>query len=81
MAEEKYDISKHILVPKHTKLNEADVKKLLEKYNVNLKQLPRIIKNDPAIQHLDVKVGDVIRIERDSPTVGKVDFYRVVTNA
>jgi DNA-directed RNA polymerase subunit H len=81
MAEKTYDISKHILVPKHSKLSGEDVKKVLEKYNISLKQLPRIIKSDPALIGLDAMPGDVIKIERDSPTVGKVAFYRVVINA
>jgi len=81
MAEENLDISKHVLVPKHSKLSEEEVKKLLERYNVSLKQLPKILKTDPALQNLDAKPGDVIKIERQSPTVGKVNYYRVVTNA
>ncbi|RME55346.1 DNA-directed RNA polymerase subunit H [Candidatus Woesearchaeota archaeon] len=81
MAKEKLDISKHILVPKHTKLSDEEVKSLLEEYNISLKQLPKILKNDPAISDLGAKPGDVIKIERHSPTVGKTYYYRVVSNA
>ena len=70
-----------MLVPKHTKMSEQEVQKLLDKYNLTLKQLPKIQRNDPAIQNLDVKPGDVIKIERNSQTVGDVDFYRMVSNA
>lgn len=77
---EKMNITGHILVPKHTKISEDEVRKLLEKYNIGLKQLPRIVKKDPALEALDVKPGDVIKIERQSPTVGKTFFYRVVVN-
>jgi len=70
-----------VLVPKHTKMSEQEVQKLLDKYNLTLKQLPKIQRNDPAIQNLDVKPGDVIKIERNSQTVGDVDFYRMVSNA
>ncbi|MBU4242327.1 MAG: DNA-directed RNA polymerase subunit H, partial [Nanoarchaeota archaeon] len=41
-------------------------------------QLPKISKNDPAIKELEVKKGDLIKIERKSPTIGKSIFYRVV---
>lgn len=74
------DVTKHILVPKHVKLSEEEEKKVLEKFNINKKQLPRIKISDPAIQGLDAKPGDIIKIERMSTIAGKTDFYRVVIN-
>ncbi len=68
-------------MPKHTKLTEEEAQKVLEKYNVASRQLPGILKTDSAIKHLDAKPGDVIEIERKSPTVEKTKFYRVVVNA
>ena len=53
----------HILQPKHTKLKQEEVKKLLEKYNVTVSQLPYIKIDDPAIPQSCAK-GDVIKIER-----------------
>ncbi len=76
----KINVQEHVLVPKHTKLNEAEVQKVLEKYNITLKQLPKIQRNDPSIQEIDVKPGDIIKIIRNSPTVGEVEFYRMVSN-
>lgn len=73
-----FDVSKHILVPKHSKLSDSEKNKLLEKYNINVLELPKILKEDPAIAKLDVKVGDVIKIERKSKTAGTSDYYRVV---
>ena len=70
--------TKHILIPKHSKLSEKDKKKLFERYNVGYKELPKILKTDSAIAHLDVKSGDIIKIERKSPTAGKSIFYRGV---
>ncbi|MBI4150245.1 DNA-directed RNA polymerase subunit H [Candidatus Woesearchaeota archaeon] len=75
------DTTKHVLIPKHAKLGEKEKKDLLEKYNISVKELPKIMKDDPAIAHLDAKPGDVIKIIRDSPTAGKSIFYRGVTNA
>jgi len=73
----KYNISKHILVTKHTKLQEPEYGLLLKKYNISKKQLPKILKSDPAIQHLDPK-SDIMKIERKSPTAEKTIMYRVV---
>ncbi len=74
----KFDIRKHILVPKHTKLSDKDKKKLLEKFNITHNELPRISPKDPAIIEMKLKTGDVIRIERDSRTTSKSIFYRAV---
>ena len=52
--------------------------KLLKKYNVSRRQLPRIKINDPAIIKFEPKKGDIIEIIRPSPTIGKSYFYRVV---
>ena len=37
-----------------------------------------ILLNDPAIEQLDVKIGDIIKIKRNSPTNVESIFYRVV---
>ena len=79
MAKNEIKISNHVLSPKHTKLSESEKKIVLEKYNVELKNLPAIRINDAALEGMDVKVNDVIKIERDSPTAGKSYFYRSVT--
>lgn len=71
---------KHNLVPKHTRLSEEEAKKLLQKYNISLMQLPKISRKDPAVSELDVKQGDIIHIERSSPTNSKTSYYRAVVN-
>jgi len=76
-----FQIKEHILVPKHSKLSEAQKEELLKKFNVTIKELPQININDPGIQDLNVKQGDVIKIERESPTAGKSLYYRAVTEA
>ncbi|MCK5282937.1 MAG: DNA-directed RNA polymerase subunit H [Nanoarchaeota archaeon] len=80
MSKQKFDIKKHILVPKQSKLSEKDKKALLEKYKVSVYDLPLIKKGDSAIGDLDVQAGDVIRIIRESPTAGEAIFYRCVVN-
>ena len=69
---------KHVLVPTHLKLTQKEKQELFEKYNISLKELPKISKRDPAIRHLDVEDGDIIKIVRISPTAGEAIFYRGV---
>jgi len=73
-----FDVTKHVLVPKHTKLSEKEKEALFAKYNITFRELPKILKNDPAIAHLNPKPGDVIKIERKSKTAGKAIYYRGV---
>jgi DNA-directed RNA polymerase subunit H len=68
----------HILIPEHAKLSVEEKKALLQKYNITPTDLPKIHMTDPAIQHLKVKEGDIIKITRKSPTAGRAVFYRAV---
>ena len=74
----KKDQLTHLLVPEHTKLSDKEKDELLQKYHVTLRELPKIKKDDPAIRHLDLKEGDVVQIQRKSPTAGHIVFYRGV---
>jgi len=66
----------HILQPKHIKLKPEEVKKLVEKYNISLSQLPKIKATDPAILQ-GMNPGDVLKIERkDEDKINT--YYRVV---
>ena len=77
----KLDITKHLLIPKHSKLSDKERDELLQRYGVVLSNLPRIHKTDAAVEGLAVKPGDVVKIFRKSPTAGEAVFYRVVMNA
>ncbi len=76
----KYDVTKHILVPKHAKASEKEVKDILAKFNLTITQLPRILKSDAALGHLDIQVDDIIKITRPSPTADETIFYRRVVS-
>jgi DNA-directed RNA polymerase subunit H len=76
----KFKLDKHSLIPKHVKLSEKEKEQVLAKYNISLKELPKILPSDPAIVVLAAKPGDVIKIIRKSQTAGEVFFYRGVTN-
>jgi len=75
---EKLDVSNHVFVPKHEKCSEVEKKAVLKKFNVEIKDLPKISINDAAIVDMNLQPGDVVKITRDSPTSGKTIFYRVV---
>jgi DNA-directed RNA polymerase subunit H len=75
---EKLDVSNHILVPKHEKCSETEKKALLKKYDVTIKDLPKISINDAAIVDMNLEPGDVVKISRDGSVAGKTFFYRVV---
>ena len=47
-------------------------------YNIDLTALPKILSEDPALEKLSVKEGDVIKIERESETAGVSVYYRIV---
>ena len=74
----KKDMIKHELVPEHTKLSDKETQELMSTYNIVLRELPKILISDPAINHLNVKEGDVIKIKRNSRTAGEIYFYRGV---
>jgi DNA-directed RNA polymerase subunit H len=74
----KKDPLPHTLIPEHIKLLDKEKNELLATYHVTLRELPKIKKEDPAIQHLNLQEGDVVKIMRTSPTAGNSVFYRGV---
>jgi len=72
------DVTQHDLVPDHTVLDDAqEVEEVLEEYNVNKTDLPKIKDDDPALPG-EADAGDVVRIERDSRTTDTAVVYRLV---
>jgi DNA-directed RNA polymerase subunit H len=74
------EAAKHELIPKHQKINDSEKEQLLEKYGIDVNDLPKIFIKDPAIADLGVKSGDVVKIIRESKTAGTTTYYRVVIN-
>ena len=76
----KLDISKHALVPKHEKASDKERKDLMERYGIEIQNLPIIFESDPAIASLKAKEGEIIKITRLSMTAGRTIFYRRIVH-
>jgi DNA-directed RNA polymerase subunit H len=74
------DVMSHQLVPKHEMLSETEGEEILKQFNLTKDQLPKILITDPCVKRIGAKVGQIIRITRDSPTAGLSEFYRVVVD-
>jgi DNA-directed RNA polymerase subunit H (RpoH/RPB5) len=69
-----FNIFESGLVPKQILLGGEEKAELLKRFNISLKQLPRIKREDPVAEFLGAKRGDVIKVLRDKET----EYYRVV---
>ena len=72
------DITKSEFVPKHIIMNEDEKQQVLDKFKITIRQLPRISVNDAVIKQLGGKIGDVVKIIRNSPVAGEYVYYRIV---
>lgn len=76
-----FEVNKHLFVPKHSKLSEKEKEALLKKLNITIRELPKIMQDDPALGKLNAEIGEIIKIERKSRTAGESIYYRVVVEA
>ena len=75
----KIDVLLHELVPKHYLLTKKESQNLLEKYKINISDLPQMFEKDPVSVAIGAKEGDIVKIVRDShTTVKKIDYYRYI---
>lgn len=73
-----FDIFAHELVPDHKFATKEEINELQRKFGIKLSQLPKISTNDPVARTLGARVGDVLRITRESATTKTSSVYRVV---
>jgi DNA-directed RNA polymerase subunit H (RpoH/RPB5) len=77
MNELLFNPTKHILVPPHRKLNQDEIKEVLDKYMVKSKlQLPLIYHTDKIARWIGLKQGDIVEITRYNENSGKSYYYR-----
>ena len=73
------DVLLHNFVPKHVLLTKEESQYLLEKYRIEVNDLPQIFEKDPVAIAIGAKEGDMVKIVRNSSTTVKsVDYYRYV---
>ena len=80
------NILKHSLVPKHSVVHDvvlednaiSELEKVKQKYNLkSLSELPEISRFDPPALLIELRPGQVCKIERSSNTSVDSDYYRV----
>lgn len=73
------DIQSHELVPKHYIVSDEEKQMIIKKYKITkMSQFPMIKSNDPVIQAIGAKPGDLIKIIRKSNIAKETIYYRVV---
>ncbi|NVM43470.1 MAG: DNA-directed RNA polymerase subunit H [Candidatus Lokiarchaeota archaeon] len=73
------DVLLHELVPKHYLLTKEESQNLLEKYQINISDLPQMDEKDPVSIAIGAKEGDIVKIVREShTTVKNIDYYRYI---
>lgn len=74
----KIDIQDHMLVPTHEIMTEEEIADEFSDVEYDFKDLPKIRSGDPVVKAIGAKVGDVLRITRESQTAGVFVTYRIV---
>ncbi len=74
----RFNVMENYLVPRHSIMSDDKVAELLVKYGIVKTQLPKILMADPSAKSIGAKPGQVIMIERESPTAGLSVYYRLV---
>ena len=76
-----FNITKNYLVPKHILLSDNEREDVYKKYHTkNNKIFQKILVTDPVAKYYGMKVNDLCRIVRSSPSSGISISYRAVIN-
>ena len=76
-----FNITNNYLVPKHILLNEEEKQEVYKKYNMkNNDNFQQILVTDPVAKYYAMKIGDLCKIIRSSPSSGVGISYRAVRN-
>jgi DNA-directed RNA polymerases I, II, and III subunit RPABC1 len=75
-----FNITKHILVPKHIKLTDSEEESLISRHHLKSKnQLPLILKSDPVSRYYNFKTGNIIKIiSKSNNSINSEKKYRCV---
>ncbi|GJS89707.1 DNA-directed RNA polymerase V subunit 5A [Tanacetum coccineum] len=72
------NITKHVLKPKHRVITDAEKEKLLKKFNLEEKQLPRMSQKDAIAQYYGLEKGQVIEVTYNGEITGLHVTYRCI---
>jgi len=72
-----FNISRHVLVPKHEILSNEEAVRVMEQCNAKKNQMPNILHTDKQAKYLNVRPGQIVKITRPSPTAGEYVIYRL----
>ncbi len=79
LTKKRIDVLLHKFVPHHVLLTKEESQKLLQKYQIDVNDLPQMFEKDPVAIAIGAKEGDIVKIVRKSnTTVKSVDYYRFV---
>lgn len=75
-----FNISKHMLVPKHELIvDRGIISQIVKDHSVkNTSQFPLILRSDPMAKYLYAKTGDLVKVTRISQTACHHEVYRCV---
>ncbi|KAE9466008.1 hypothetical protein C3L33_02084, partial [Rhododendron williamsianum] len=73
------NITKHVLMPKFEILTVGEKQKLLKKYNVEDKQMPRMPENDAISKYYGLEKGQVVKVTHNGALTDSLVSYRCVT--
>ncbi|KAI3682347.1 hypothetical protein L1987_82275 [Smallanthus sonchifolius] len=72
------NITKHVLKPKHRVITDVEKEKLLKKFNLDEKQLPRMSQKDAIAQYYGLQKGQVIEVTYNGEITGLHVTYRCI---
>ena len=76
-----FNLLNHQLVPEHIKLDKKDVDVVKKKYNIsNINQFPTISRFDPPAMAINLKPGDLVKINRVCKNSISSEYYRLCVN-
>jgi DNA-directed RNA polymerase I, II, and III subunit RPABC1 len=73
-----FNITKHMLVPKHELLCDEEKRMVLSQYKTKLKHFPILPMYDPVSRYYGYLPGNIVKITRPSINTGYDILYRVV---
>lgn len=78
IARLQFNILNHELVPRATVLNTTEEEALFKQYNLtNAMNLPEISRFDPQAMAIGLRPGQIVKLERKSPTAMNSLYYRI----